>query len=144
MARTFLPASGNETSGTQIDFAIARGRIADGVAKQAKCFEASFVPHSGCRHLPLQPHILRPQPSRDSLPRGSGQKIQEVRDMLRNTPLVQIFGSRVRRRMQGPDSQKEIDDDVLLQERRYSCRTTTAQPGLPSNSWLQVLRMTFG
>ena len=54
-ARTFLPAMhSGPNHGTQIDFVMTRGKSADGVAKQAKPIEAPFVPHTGCRHLPVE------------------------------------------------------------------------------------------
>ena len=65
-SRTFLPpTAGPNQHGTQIDFILARGGLADHEARQARTITAPFVPSTGCRHLPLQttlPLPRRPRP----------------------------------------------------------------------------------
>ena len=65
-SRTFLPpAAGPAQHGTQIDFILVRGGLADHEARQASTISAPFVPTTGCRHLPVQttlPLPARPRP----------------------------------------------------------------------------------
>ena len=81
-ARTFLPAAGSGPGhGAQIDFVMTRGKGADGIAKHAKPIDAPFVPHTGCRHLPVECFLRKPM--RPSIQHGPQRmQPQEVRQQL--------------------------------------------------------------
>ena len=84
-SRTFLPPSAGPTQhGTQIDFIVARGGLADHEARQAKTLTAPFVPTTGCRHLLLQTTI--PLPRRPKPPPNRPTRLipTRVQDLLRD------------------------------------------------------------
>ncbi|CAE7828545.1 Pol [Symbiodinium sp. CCMP2592] len=60
-ARTYLPPNATAQHGSQIDFVLFRGQGADQTARNAGPLQAEFVPHTGCRHLPIQAVIPAPR-----------------------------------------------------------------------------------
>ena len=65
-ARTFLPVNAGEGHGTQIDFILCRGRMVDGIAKQAAAFISPIVPATGCRHLLVHCSVRKPRIPRNA------------------------------------------------------------------------------
>ena len=113
-ARTFLPAGpATAEHGAQIDFIMSRGKIADGIAKQAKALMAKFVPHTGCRHLPVEGFILKPQrPHTPQCPRR--MRPQEVRSSLQHSPLARSFETHVDKVLGSIDLPSDSIDQQLL------------------------------
>ena len=73
-ARTYIPPQQDgQGLGTQIDFFIVRGHLADDVAKRAAPFDAPFVLATGCRHRPIRTTIVAPRRPRQSQTVGMGR-----------------------------------------------------------------------
>ncbi|CAE7938865.1 unnamed protein product [Symbiodinium sp. KB8] len=84
-SRTFLPpTAGPNQHGTQIDFILARGGLADHEARQARTITAPFVPSTGCRHLPLQTTLPLPRRPRPPANRPARLIPARVQDLLRD------------------------------------------------------------
>ena len=118
-ARTFLPAQGHSESGTQIDFLIARGRLADGKAKACSTFEAPFVPSSGCRHLPLQCTFVRPRP-----PMTPGQSTRtsarQAQELMKHDAVRCHYKEQVLARVESAAEHEDLDT-ILRECWRESC-----------------------
>ena len=113
-ARTSMPAKGHDESGAQIDFVLARGRLADGVAKTCSTFEAPFTPCSGCWHIPLQCAISRPKPP--FTPRQGKQpfNMRQVKQMMQQDSLNSHFKELVQSKVE--EAETVIDMDHVLQQ----------------------------
>ena len=112
-AKTFLPAQGNSESGTQIDFLIARGRLADGKAKACSTFEAPFIPSSGCRHLPLQCTFVKPRP-----PMTPGQSTRasarQAQELMKHDAVRCHYKEQVLARVESAAEHEDLD--IILRE----------------------------
>ena len=113
-ARTFTPAKGHDESGIQIDFVLARGRLADGMAKTCSTVEAPFTPCSGCRHIPLQRTISRPKPP--FTPRQGKQlfNMKQVQQMMQQDSLTSHFKELAQSKVE--DAETVVDMDHVLQQ----------------------------
>ena len=88
--------------------------FADGVAKQAKPIEAPFVPHTGCRHLPVECFVRKP--TRPNVQHGP-QRMQphEVRQQLSHEPMSQLFTTHMDKVLHDLDHQVDSLDQKLLE-----------------------------
>ena len=119
-ARTFLPANGHSESGAQIDFVIARGRLADGKANACSTFEAPFTPTSGWRHLPIQCSVGRPRPPMTSRHRARCNNMRQVKELMQHDSLRSHYKELVMARVEASDANADVDH-ILQQCWQESC-----------------------
>ena len=123
-ARAFIPAGpAGKDHGTQIDFIMTRGRMADGSAEQAKAFLAPFVPHTGCRHLPVECYVTKPKrPSTSHLPRRL--QPHEVRYSLQHEQIAKAVETHMDKVLHEMDPLVDSLDHQLLAGWKHSANTT--------------------
>ena len=108
-SKTFIPVTGG---GAQIAFVMTRLRMADGLARQARCRLLPFVPATGGRHLPTHASVSAPMIPRAPL-RRAGVKVQSVCDLFLegyDAP----FRQALRDQIHGRQLQHPQVDEVLL------------------------------
>ena len=131
-AKTFIPVTGG---GTQIDFVMTRLRMADGLARQARCRLLPFVPATGGRHLPIQVSVAAPMVPR-APPRRAGFKVQSVCDLFLecyDAPFRQALHDQIH----GRQPQHPQVDEALLAAWQSCSPTRRREPqqlSVPDNS----------
>ena len=105
---------------------MTRDRLADGVARRAKPCCAPFVPHTSCRHLPVECHILRPQ--RPSVQRSPKRlQPQQVRRNLQHNPLARCYETHMSKVLHEMGFKSDSLDQRLLSAWQH-CASVTAIP----------------
>ena len=119
-ARTYIPPQQDgQGLGTQIDFFIVRGHLADDVAKRAAPFDAPYVPATGCRHRPIRTTVLAPRRPRPPQTVGMGRpSILQVRRHLRLPGVQESFLDQVTPALLDMSLTQEIDDEL---QRGWRC-----------------------
>ena len=116
-SRTYLPPSAGPTQhGTQIDFIVARGSLADHEARQANTLTAPFVPTTGCRHLLLQTTIPLPRRPKPPLSRTTRLVPARVQDLLRDKTIPGHIWREVEPVLTYDEKSPDPDIDTILLE----------------------------